>query len=102
VLRLLTRREREVLVLVCAGYSNRKIGERVLIVDQAVKNRLRYIYKKAGVKNRHELVVFCWQHGIVQCPCQSRRVFIGGHQADALVPGGSPAPKQQQHAEAPV
>jgi DNA-binding NarL/FixJ family response regulator len=76
ILRLLTRREREILVLVCAGFPNKKIGERILISDQVVKNYLCGLYKKVGVANRHELVVFVWQHGIVTCPCQARIRFL--------------------------
>jgi DNA-binding CsgD family transcriptional regulator len=75
ILRLLTRREREILPLVCAGFSNRKIGERILIGDQVVKNYLRGLFKKVGVESRHELVVFAWKHGIVACPCQARSQF---------------------------
>jgi DNA-binding CsgD family transcriptional regulator len=80
ILRMLTRREREILPLVCAGFSNRKIAERTLLGDQVVKNYLRGIFKKAGVENRHELVVFAWKHGVVTCPCQARRQFIAQQQ----------------------
>jgi DNA-binding NarL/FixJ family response regulator len=84
ILRLMTRREREILPLICAGFSNKKIGERIQITDQVVKNYLRGIFKKAGVKSRHELVVFAWKHGVVACPCQARRHFISQQPAELL------------------
>jgi DNA-binding NarL/FixJ family response regulator len=76
ILRLLTRREREIVPLICAGFNNRKIGERLLLKDQVVKNYVRGLFRKAGVESRHELVVFAWRHGIVRCPCQARGQFL--------------------------
>ena len=100
ILRLLSRREREILPLVCAGLSNRRIGERLLLVDQVVKNYLRGLFKKVGVASRHELMTFAWRHGLVApCPCQARSEFLTGLQANASATDDSPAPTPPQHVE---
>ncbi|MEV6343988.1 response regulator transcription factor [Actinoplanes sp. NPDC051851] len=50
----LTARERDVLDLICAGYSNAAIGRRLLITEKTVKNHLNHIFTKLGVTNRTE------------------------------------------------
>ena len=45
-------REREVLLLLCQGYSNKEIGERLFIAEQTVKNYTSHIYEVMGVENR--------------------------------------------------
>jgi DNA-binding CsgD family transcriptional regulator len=76
VLRSLNRRERQILSLLCGGLSNRVIAQRVGLQEQVIKNYLRQVFKKAGVKNRQQLVVFSWQSGIVMCPCAARARFL--------------------------
>jgi DNA-binding NarL/FixJ family response regulator len=76
VLRALTRREKQILPLVCAGHSNKQVADRVQLAEQVIKNYLRCVFRKVGVRNRHELVVFCWQSGVVACPCEARRQFL--------------------------
>ncbi|OPY73658.1 MAG: Transcriptional regulatory protein LiaR [Syntrophorhabdus sp. PtaU1.Bin058] len=51
----LTRRELEVTVLVCEGFKNSEIGEKLFISEYTVENHLRSIYEKLGVKNRTSL-----------------------------------------------
>ncbi|GAA5179209.1 response regulator transcription factor [Rugosimonospora acidiphila] len=50
----LTRRERDVLELLCAGHSNAAIGRRLLVSEKTVKNHLNHIFTKLGVANRTE------------------------------------------------
>jgi DNA-binding NarL/FixJ family response regulator len=50
----LTRREQDVLELLCAGYSNAAIGRRLLVTEKTVKNHLNHIFAKLGVSNRTE------------------------------------------------
>jgi DNA-binding NarL/FixJ family response regulator len=50
----LTARERDVLDLVCAGYSNAAIGRRLTITEKTVKNHLNQVFTKLGVTNRTE------------------------------------------------
>lgn len=69
----LTQRQREIVPLVAGGLTNHQIAERIGIGgEQVIKNYLRLVYAKAGVATRIELMVFCFYHGIVQCPCAAR------------------------------
>jgi two-component system, LuxR family, sensor kinase FixL len=52
----LNGREIEVLRLVLGGSSNREVAERLQMSNSAVKNTLRHLFTKAGVKNRSQLV----------------------------------------------
>jgi DNA-binding NarL/FixJ family response regulator len=51
----LTRREKELTVLVLQGYSNRGIAESLYISEQTVKDHLHSIFKKVEIKRRGEL-----------------------------------------------
>jgi DNA-binding NarL/FixJ family response regulator len=50
----LTAREREVLVLLSAGHSNREIASSLYVSLPTVKTHLAHIYAKLGAKNRNE------------------------------------------------
>ncbi|MGH2582867.1 MAG: LuxR C-terminal-related transcriptional regulator, partial [Anaerolineales bacterium] len=50
----LTHREREVLMLLVAGLTNREIGVQLVISPETVKKHTGNIYGKLGVKNRME------------------------------------------------
>jgi DNA-binding NarL/FixJ family response regulator len=48
----LTPHERNVLVLIGEGLTNRQIGERLLIAEQTVKNYISTIFRKLGLEQR--------------------------------------------------
>lgn len=50
----LTAREREILSLIGAGYSNREIADQLVIGWGTVKNHVHSILKKLETNNRHE------------------------------------------------
>lgn len=52
----LTRREREIVELICTGRTNREIAERLFISPATVKDHNHHIFRKTGVRNRVELV----------------------------------------------
>jgi len=52
----LTPREIEVLGLVCAGYSNREISEKLFISEYTAQDHLKNIMRKMGVSSRSKLV----------------------------------------------
>jgi DNA-binding CsgD family transcriptional regulator len=52
----ITKREQEIIRLICEGKSNREIESQLFISLQSVKDHIYRIYQKAGVKNRVELV----------------------------------------------
>ena len=53
----LSRRQNEVLRLVAAGYTNRRIGLVLGIARQTVKNHLYDIYQALGVRDRTQAAV---------------------------------------------
>jgi DNA-binding NarL/FixJ family response regulator len=53
---LISKRELEVLTLLCEGLTNRKISERLFISQQTVKDHVRHIMRKVGVHSRSSLI----------------------------------------------
>lgn len=51
----ITRREREIVILIVSGYSNREIARSLDISEDTVRNHLHNIFSKTGVKNRNGL-----------------------------------------------
>jgi len=54
----LTAREEEVLVLLAAGHSNRKIADSLFISRDTVRWHMRAIYRKLGVHDRSSVLSF--------------------------------------------
>jgi DNA-binding CsgD family transcriptional regulator len=52
----LTVREREILRLVCDGFTDGEIGRRLFVSMRTVQNDLRRIRDKTGLERRSELV----------------------------------------------
>ncbi|MEX2535021.1 MAG: PAS domain S-box protein [Trueperaceae bacterium] len=63
---LLTRRERQVVTRVGAGHTNLKIAADLALTPQTVRNYVTRIYRKIGVTNRSEAVVWARERGLVQ------------------------------------
>jgi two-component system, NarL family, response regulator DegU len=64
-LHLLTRRECEVLQMLCDGKSNRGIGEALFISEKTVKNHVSNILQKMNVNDRTQAVVEAIKQGWV-------------------------------------
>ncbi|MEW6248727.1 MAG: helix-turn-helix transcriptional regulator [Nitrospirota bacterium] len=58
----LTRREREILQLLEEGLSNKDVAVRLEIEVQTVKNHVRQVFVKLGVKRRREAVRYPPEH----------------------------------------
>lgn len=56
--RELSKREKEVVVLVCRGLKNSEIAETLGITGSTVKKYVGDIYNKVGVYNRVELTLW--------------------------------------------
>jgi DNA-binding NarL/FixJ family response regulator len=61
----LSTREREVLVLVAKGTSNREIAAVLFISEATVKTHLTHLYGKLGVKDRAAAVAVAYDRGIL-------------------------------------
>jgi two-component system, NarL family, response regulator DevR len=57
-LAILTPQERQILVLIADGLTNRQIGERLFLAEKTVKNYVSSILSKLGMERRTEAAVF--------------------------------------------
>jgi two-component system nitrate/nitrite response regulator NarL len=55
--RPLTTRERQVVLALSEGATNREIGRRLRVTEGTVKVHLHHIYRKLGIPNRTALAV---------------------------------------------
>src|SRR5437667_7393062 len=63
----LSKREREIVVLVAHGFKNKEMAEKMFISEQTVKNHLHNIFDKLGVSDRLELALYAI-HQTLQTP----------------------------------
>lgn len=61
----LTKRERDVLLLLVKGQSNKEMAETMFISEKTVKNHLTSIFRKLGVKDRTQAAVYALINNIV-------------------------------------
>lgn len=61
----LSRREREVLVLLSRGRSNREIARRLSLSEETVKSYVSSILAKLGLQDRTQAAIFGLQQGLV-------------------------------------
>jgi len=59
----LSKREREILVLMTEGLSNAEIGERLSISEKTVRNHVSGVFDKLGVWSRAQAIVFARDRG---------------------------------------
>jgi DNA-binding NarL/FixJ family response regulator len=61
----LTRREREVLELIAAGYSNKRIALELGIAEKTVKTHVGHVLAKLGVADRTQAALLAVRRGLV-------------------------------------
>jgi DNA-binding NarL/FixJ family response regulator len=64
----LTEREREVLICLVEGMSNKEIADKLFISDKTVKIHVSKIFKKLSVKSRSQVVIYAVQNQLVPLP----------------------------------
>lgn len=62
----LTRREKEVLELICVGHSNQEISEKLFISQRTVERHRSSLLFKTDSKNSVSLVVYAIKNGLVK------------------------------------
>ena len=68
---LLTRRERQVVILVGEGLRNSQIANRLNISEVTVRNHLTSTFRKLEVANRFQLVAYAFKHGLATLPSRA-------------------------------
>lgn len=58
----LSRREMDLIPLIGRGLKNKQIAEELCIAETTVRHHLTSIYRKLGVSDRFELLIFAQQH----------------------------------------
>jgi DNA-binding NarL/FixJ family response regulator len=61
----LTRREKQVVSLVCLGLRNKEIGNKLCISVATVRHHLGSIFSKLDVSGRLDLIIYANRHGLV-------------------------------------
>lgn len=54
----LTKKEREIVSLICHGFRNKEIAQKLDISEQTVKSHCNRIFKKVGVSDRLQLALY--------------------------------------------
>ena len=62
----LTKREKDVLLLVTQGESNKSIADKLVLSEVTVKSHLNNIFKKLNVTNRTQAVLLAMQMNLVE------------------------------------
>lgn len=62
----LSAREKEILALICQGYSNNEIGEQLFISPKTVDNHRTNLLSKTGTRNSAHLVMFAIKNQLVE------------------------------------
>lgn len=61
----LTKRENEILSLICEGYTNAEIAEKLFISNRTVDNHRANLLSKTGAKNTASLVAFAFKNSLI-------------------------------------
>lgn len=64
VIKLLNRRDLEILSLISKGYSNKEIGDLLYLSEKTIKNNATRIFKIIGVTDRVHATIYALEHKI--------------------------------------
>jgi DNA-binding CsgD family transcriptional regulator len=60
----LSKREREVVVMVAAGMTNKEIAQRLFIAERTAEGHVERIRNKLGVRSRTGVATWAMEHGL--------------------------------------
>jgi len=63
-LEYLSNREYEILILLTEVYCNKEMGEILFISEKTIKNHLTNIFRKIGVKDRVQAILFAYSNNV--------------------------------------
>lgn len=62
----LTEREKDILRLICDGFSNSEISSRLYLAEGTIRNNISRMLEKLSLKDRTQLAVFAIKNNIIQ------------------------------------
>jgi DNA-binding NarL/FixJ family response regulator len=62
----LTDREREILIAIGSGWTNREIAERLVLSESTVKTHVGKVLAKIGARDRVQAVIFAYDQGLTR------------------------------------
>jgi DNA-binding CsgD family transcriptional regulator len=91
-----TQREKEIVLLLLQGLSNREIAETCFIAEQTVKDHLKHVFSKVGVHHRGLLI-----STLLRSPAMEDFAKANGQKANGHNANGE-RPKGQKNGKRPV
>ncbi|MFF2495142.1 response regulator [Agromyces sp. NPDC058064] len=64
----LTAREREILQAIAEGLNNTELAERFFLSESTVKTHVGRVLQKLGARDRVQLVILAYEHGVLEPP----------------------------------
>lgn len=68
----LTQRERDVFRMLVCGYHNGEIAKALVVEESTVKSHVQRLYGKLGVRDRVQVVIYAYEHGLIAPGIESR------------------------------
>ena len=62
----LTNREMDVIACIAKGFSNQDIAQALFVSEKTVKNHLTNIFRKLGVNDRTQALIYVLKHNIME------------------------------------
>jgi len=83
----LSRREREVAILVATGLTNRQIAERLFIAERTAEGHVERIRNKLDVRSRTEVATWAVEHGLMAASIKQRGTRLEPLSTQSRQPG---------------
>jgi two-component system, NarL family, nitrate/nitrite response regulator NarL len=90
----LTPRERQIVTLVGRGLRNLEIAEAILVSEATVRNGLGSIFRKLGISNRVNLMIYAIREGFVNQPVSENPSTVSARRALRLASSKDPAARR--------